>query len=267
MKNITPWFLLLSLVVGMPAFALAQETETTDTSAVNIETTSAPINTRIVKPTEGTLPEKHPRPQPKQGMKSILEKRMENSTSVRPTLPPKIREVTKEHMLQASGTRPFASGTPKMIERMKLLKDGKMDRKMEAAKQFIRNSADRMGNAIERLRKILSRLDGAIVKMKEKGIDTSNAETLLATAKTKIGDAETALKNTLNAIEAAKPTTSGEEQEINENTRKAVKDAMQKTTEAIKAAHKALVEALGALKATNGVGSTNSSNPGSTDAE
>jgi len=284
MKNITPWFLLLSLIMGVPALALAEDSGTTDTSIVGIEATSLPLENEggkpIVQP-RGKMPPKDPAGgNPPE--KSLLENRLKNAsgtgqrppvkdilekriaTSGKPVLPPKMRESMDDRMRGASGTRPFASGTPKELERMKLLKDGKMDRKMEAAQAFIKKSGERMQNAIERLKKLSDRLDGAILKLKEKGVDTTTAEALVVTAKTKIGEAGVAVTNAMSAIQAAKPGTTGTSTgEVSETTRKAVKDALDKAKEAIDAAHKALVEAVKSLKATGGVGSDRSSNPGS----
>lgn len=299
MKNLTPWFLLLSLLMGMPALALAEDSGTTDTSIMGIEATSLPIENGAAQPSgntsgkplppkplmqpRGNIPTKNatdPLPPVKSLMenrlknasgtgqkpplKDILEKRPQIGTSGKPILPPNMREGMDDRMRGASGTRPFASGTPKELERMKLLKEGKMDRKMEAARAFIKQSGERMRNAIDRLKKLSDRLDGAIVKFKEKGVDTTAAEALIATAKVKVGEAEVAVANAMSAIEAAKPGTTGASTgEVSEATRKAVKDALDKAKEAIDAAHKALVEAVKSLKAPGGVGSDRSSNPGS----
>ncbi len=198
---------------------------------------------------------------PPEGLKDAMKMRMENGTSGKPMLPPGI----KDRMMNATGSRPLASGTPKMMERVKLLKDGKMDRQMESARAFIKDAGKRMNNAIDRLEKLSGRLDEAIMKMKEKGVDTTSAEGLLSTAKSKIGEAKTAVASALSTIESARPTTTGTStDQVSDGTRQAVKDALEKAKVAIQAAHKALVDAVAALKATGGVRTGQNSGTGTT---
>ncbi len=294
MKTFTPWFLLVALLIGVPAFALAEDTGGT----ADISVTSEPVTTGDTgasgsgqKPPRPTglngLPPGQPviknmmekraangvasgTPKlPPQGMKDAMKIRMENGTSGKP-IPPGI----KDRMMNASGTRAMigmgsgtkpmmCSGTPKMLERMKMLKDGKMDREMEAAKSFIKMAGERMNNAIERLDKIEERLKQAVAKFKEKGIDTSDVDALLVTAQSKISLAKSAVAEAIAAVDAAKPSSTGTSTgQMTDTTRQTVKDAMEKAKNAIMDAHKALVDAISALKAKGGVGSGTSQNPG-----
>lgn len=98
--------------------------------------------------------------------------------------------------------------------------------------------------ALERLDKIAAKLQSRINKLKEKGIDVSNAESILETCSTKKGLAEAAVadsKTRVAAIDASSQT-------VRQSVKTAV-DAIHSAKKAIRDYHKCLADVTRNLKA------------------
>ena len=167
---------------------------------------------------------------------------------------------------QSSGRRMMASGTkplsPKMEERMEK-RDQKMasgtermdehrgkkeERRGEVMKRMATHMVTKMQAAIDRFTKIADRLDSRVAKLKAKGVNTANAEILIALARAKTTEAMVSLsiaKTQIGSMVVSASTTDSTSNGVGG----AVRDSMQKTRDAIEAAHKALVEATKSLRA------------------
>lgn len=146
---------------------------------------------------------------------------------------------TQERMMFNRGT---TTGTSTMGER----RVERMEKLSAQRKEIIKRQAEmmfnRIGAAIERLKKLGDRIGERIAKLKEKGIDTTKAESLLAGARTEITNAETHL-------DMAKTTTQGAiESETPKEAFAAVRTHVEQARDAAKKAHKALVDSVVALK-------------------
>lgn len=125
-----------------------------------------------------------------------------------------------------------------------------MERRSEILKRMANQMLGRMNAAIERITKLADRIDSRILKLKGKSIDTSKAEASIVIARTKIGDAKAAVVLAqsavagalINADTSASSTTSVD-------AGKPVREALEKARVAVVAAHKALIDAIEALKA------------------
>jgi hypothetical protein len=150
---------------------------------------------------------------------------------------------TQERMMLNRGT---STGTSTMGERRAEL----MGKLSAQRKEIISHLAERMfgriAAAIERLKKIGDRIGERIAKLKEKGINTTKAESLLTSARTEITNAETALAAAKTAAQGA--IESGTSKEAFAAVRTHVREAR----DAAKKAHKALVDSVVALKGKSG---------------
>jgi len=148
-----------------------------------------------------------------------------------------------------------------MKEEMKEKRDALSERRdeqrgklREAAARRIESFFARMYKrfeaAVERLDQLAIRIGSRIEKLKERGIDTSKSESLLATGKTRIQEAKDILldvKGTDTAI-----TESDTPKDVFMN----VRDELKRAKEALKEAHAALVQSIRALKASAGINKT-----------
>ena len=102
---------------------------------------------------------------------------------------------------------------------------------------------NRFRTAIGRLEKLADRVDSRIVKLEEKGLDLSKAKQLLAEARIEVESAKSALGGLLVKTDTA----------LGENEPKTafvgVKEILNGAKQDIKDAHKKLVEAIRAVKA------------------
>ncbi|KKW36074.1 MAG: hypothetical protein UY81_C0033G0001, partial [Candidatus Giovannonibacteria bacterium GW2011_GWA2_53_7] len=138
----------------------------------------------------------------------------------------------------------------RMSERRDEVKTRMLEKKSEILKRMAKQSIVRLRAAVERLSKLANRLEARIAKIKEKGVDTTKATSLLAIARTQITGATTAI----NEAEASIPAAATQADRSASDTTnlapgKAVREALHKAEVALKAAHKALVDAIVALKA------------------
>lgn len=146
--------------------------------------------------------------------------------------------------------RASTAGTSTRLQNMQEKRADRIEKLTDKRKEIIRNFAARMFHrmeaAIERLKKLDERIGSRITKLKEKGIDTSKAEIALGTAKTEIGNAETHLA-------AAKTAAQGAiDSETPKEAFESVRTHVEMTRDAIKKAHKALIDAVVALKGKSG---------------
>jgi vacuolar-type H+-ATPase subunit D/Vma8 len=137
-----------------------------------------------------------------------------------------------------------------MQERRDEMKEKMQERKSEILKRHAANMVRQMRAAIGRISKLADRVDSRIAKMKERGADTSAAETNIAIARTKITEASAAVKLAEDAIAGAvvAADVSASSTAPASDPGKAVREALNKAKEAMFAAHKALVEAIKSLK-------------------
>jgi len=183
-------------------------------------------------------------------------------------------QATGKVMLRASSTpvrpgvktemqgRMMASGTPeKMNDRMDAAKERMgerrdemktriMEKKSEILKRMAKQSILRLRAAADRLGKLADRLEARITKIKEKGGDTVKAAELLATARVQITAAKTAIATAEASIATAVvQADASASSTTNVDAGKPIREALRKAGEALKIAHKALVDAIVALKA------------------
>ncbi len=115
----------------------------------------------------------------------------------------------------------------------------------ERVKEMVGKRAEHAASLFDamvlRLRGLSERIDARIEVLKERGVDTEEAEALLADADEKIDDAETAIQAVKDAMSDALESETPREEMQN------VRTLAQTAKEAVKAAHEALVEAITAL--------------------
>lgn len=162
-------------------------------------------------------------------------------------LPPRdAHQKTTGNPKPAAIERGTTTGTSTMGER----RTERMEKLSAQRKEIIKRQAEmmfvRIGAAIERLKKLGDRIGERIAKLKEKGINTTKAESLLVNARTEITNAETRLGLAKTAAQGA--IESGTPKEAFEAVRAHVEEAK----EATKKAHKALVDSIVALKGKSG---------------
>lgn len=181
------------------------------------------------------------------------------------------RTMTVPHVLEKreAMTEKRASSTAAREERRNEAQQQLLERRMEIMKRFIAQQIHRMEVMIERLTKIADRIASRIQKLKERGVDTAKAEELLGIARTKLNEARTILSDAKAKAEevasgmgstmgtsdvdgdgaldiaAGENGTQGEKRDLG----KPARDALQKAREAVRAAHRALIDAVNALKA------------------
>lgn len=153
------------------------------------------------------------------------------------------QKTDQQRMMLDRGT---TTGTSTMGERRaermeKLSAQRKEIVKRQAAMMFKRIEA-----AIERLKKLGDRIGERIVKLKEKGVNTTKSEALLVSARSEITNAETHLGLAKTAAQGAI------ESETPKEAFEAVRAHAGEAKEAVKKAHRALVDSIVALKGKSG---------------
>lgn len=147
----------------------------------------------------------------------------------------------------------FASTTQ---ARRDAIKANVAERVKEQVIKHVERIERRLTAAIERFENLSDRMASRIEKLEEKGVDMTNAKALLATADAAIAQAETEVEAIGDALEQALQS---------ENPKEAfttlVRPAVTAAEEAVKEAHKALVEALRAVKAADPDNDNASSTP------
>jgi len=176
---------------------------------------------------------------------------------------------------EASGTRPLPTQVERreeIMDKRAEVRDAALDRRdaaretlterrMEIAKRFIAQQVGRMGAMIDRLEKIADRLGSRIEKLSGMGVDTAKSTELLGSARLKLADAENALLSAKASAELvlAGSSATGTERETGKAL---VREALSDARDAVRAAHKALVDAVVSLNAstnTMGGGATTTS--------
>jgi len=156
---------------------------------------------------------------------------------------PRPATMERERTMLNRGT---TTGTSTMGER----RAERMEKLSAQRKEIIKRQAEmmfqRIEAAIERLKKLGDRIGERIVKLKEKGINTTKAESLLASARTEITNAETHLGMAKTAAQGAI------ESETPKEAFAAVRTHVEQARDAAKKAHRTLVDSIVALKGKSG---------------
>ncbi len=175
------------------------------------------------------------------------------ASGTRPLPPVMEKRMEKRDEMQ---DRKMGSGTP-MIGDQKEVRGGRkaemevrmQEKRGEMLKRMSMQMIARMNAAMDRFTKLADRVDSRIAKMKEKGVVTTTAEANIAIVRTKIAEAKAAValaeSNVASAVLAANVGTST----TSNGAGKSVREALQKARTAVQEAHKALVTAIGSLKA------------------
>ncbi len=150
---------------------------------------------------------------------------------------------TGQRMMFNRGT---STGTSTMGERRAELMGKLSAQRKEIINRFAERMFGRIAAAIERLKKLGDRIEERIAKLKEKGMNTTKAESLLASARTEITNAETHLGMAKTAAQGAMESGTPKEAFA------AVRTHVVEARDAAKKAHKALVDSIIALKGRSG---------------
>lgn len=172
-------------------------------------------------------------------------------TSNKFPLPPRdAHQKTTGNPKPAAIERGTTTGSTTINQKMQERRAERMEKLSAQHKEIIKRHAEmmfmRINAAIERLKKLADRIGERITKLKERGVDTAKAESLLARARGEITNAE-------NALAAAKTAAQGAiESETPKEAFEAVRTHVEEAKEATKKAHKALVDSIVALKGKSG---------------
>lgn len=153
-----------------------------------------------------------------------------------------------------TGTRAMEmrNGTSTIGERKEMLREKMAERRSEILKRIAEMMIHRMEAAIDRMGKIATRIDSRIAKLKERGVNTTASEALLATAREKLTLAKTALVNAKaamgTALVVADVDANGDGKPDKVDPGKTVREFLTTARDAVKDAHKALVETVKSLK-------------------
>lgn len=127
------------------------------------------------------------------------------------------------------------------------------EKKKKRIEAYMTRILKRLQAAVDRLKKLGDRIDTRLEKLEEKGVDVSKARALLADADLEIESAESDL---LSIREAIKSVLDGDNpKDLFRDVRTLLKEAQS----SVRGAHKALVEAIRAVKASNKTGETETS--------
>lgn len=247
----------------IPASVFAEEVTN---STVSSGTTSTTDGTSITLPPVKPLPPKpilNQRNATTSGTKALLQKApLRVMASGTPPLPKELEERMKEREQKrdcisqtgASSTTTdcIREGMENREERRAEARERMEEKRSEILKHLSEQMFKRMEAAIERYTKLSDRVDSRIQKLKEKGVDTTKSESLVATTRTKIAEAKAAVETARQEVEGAatladdsasstKPIDAG----------KRVRENLEEARVAITAAHKALVSAIESLKASS----------------
>lgn len=142
--------------------------------------------------------------------------------------------------------------TTTRAERREEMQEKMAERRSEILKRIAERMIKHLELAIERMEKIAERVDSRIAKLKERGVNTAASEALLTTAREKITAAKTAVANAkaemANALAVADVDADGDGKMDKVDPGKKVRDFLATARNAVKDAHRALVEAIKSLK-------------------
>lgn len=137
-------------------------------------------------------------------------------------------------------------------ERREEMREKMAERRSEILKRIAERMVKHMELAIERMEKIATRIDARIAKLKERGVNTAASEALLATAREKLNAAGAAVANAkaemANALAVADVDADGDGKMDKVDPGKKVREFLTTARNAVKDAHRALVEAIKSLK-------------------
>lgn len=126
------------------------------------------------------------------------------------------------------------------------------ERRSEILKRIAEKMIQKMEAEIGRMGKLTVRIDSRIAKLKERGVNTAASEALLATARQKLAAATTAVENARGAMAAALTAAdvdaNGDGKPDKVDPGKKVREFLASARDAIKDAHRALVETVKSLK-------------------
>ncbi len=183
------------------------------------------------------------------------------------SLSPQAREMMEKRD-RVLGTTPGASGRPlpgQMEERKTAAADRLNAGLLARAKEFVRVTVTRMRAAIDRLVKIGDRIDSRIAKEEANGKDISQARAAMATARGEIEQAKAALQNAESLFDSYVPpalsssTGTPERVQPGMGQPSPMRDVLKQADVAIRAAHKALTDAVRMLMSENGTATTTAS--------
>ena len=162
------------------------------------------------------------------------------------------REAAREKLITEKKETREAKELQKREEKATELAERQKEReakKIERVKAYFEKITTRLEAATERLSKLAERLESRAQKLAtEKGVDVGKTQELLGVAKTKIADAKT----TIGQIQTEVVAMFAGETEPRVAFEKA-KGLLETAKESVKAAHRALVEAIASLKASAGL--------------
>lgn len=154
---------------------------------------------------------------------------------------------TGKRLMNASGTMP-----EKTQERMQEAKEKMAERIQDRMQDFAKKTIARMRAAVDRLAKLIERIESRLAKMAENGKSIDKATPLLAKAKASLGEARAELKLAEEAIASAAVSGVAGSSTRPTNQPGAVKEHLKKAEAAIRAAHKAIADAVGAIRVAAG---------------
>lgn len=246
--------LIIAICVALliPASVFAEEISSTTTSVSSAPTTvdaHAPVKPLPSKPIAGS--KGLPPPAPLRVMASGT-----------PPLPKELEERMKEREQKrdcisqtgASSTTTdcIREGMENREERRAEARERMEEKRSEILKHLSEQMFKRMEAAIERYTKLSDRVDSRIQKLKEKGVDTTKSESLIAITRTKIAEAKTAVEAAKQEVEGAATLADNSASSTKPiDAGKRVRENLEKARLAITAAHKALVSAIESLKASS----------------
>lgn len=137
-------------------------------------------------------------------------------------------------------------------ERKAEMREKMVERRSEILKRIAGKMIEQMERAIERMGKLADRIDSRIAKLKERGVNTAASEALLATARQKLATGSTAVANAKaamgTALAVADVDADGDGKMDKVDPGKTVREFLAAARNAVKDAHRALVEAVKSLK-------------------
>ncbi|OGZ11551.1 MAG: hypothetical protein A3C93_00930 [Candidatus Lloydbacteria bacterium RIFCSPHIGHO2_02_FULL_54_17] len=139
-----------------------------------------------------------------------------------------------------------------VAERKEEMREKMAERRSAILQRIAERMIRHMEAAIERMEKIATRIDSRIAKLKERGVNTAASEALLATARQKLAAATTAVESAkgamATALAVADVDADGDGKMDKVDPGKTVREFLTTARNAVKDAHRALVEAIKSLK-------------------
>lgn len=239
---------------AMISGATVTDTPTTDSSNSNTDTTTNASAQTAPAQIESSIQTNPVRVEPIKERNNAIRKRIENTAdnAAERTVEAKNLLEDKRNTLQERRSEVKEKLIEKKEERKKNLNEKTKERILAYTERIIK----RLNIALDRFEKIAERVDSRISKLEEKfsddrGIDLSGAKVLLNVANEKIAEARNNISSirdlATNAINTDNPKESFTE------VQKFIKSAI----DSLKDAHRALVEAIKAVKAGVGAPSSN----------